>query len=148
MARGFTLVETIVVLAIIGVLATVSTPSLLSYWQSAAVEAGARELAGVINLARQLAISRRTLVCVDVASTHVQLRLGGCSGRQWTGPATDRNGVIRLADDQTVWVSANAQVVFTPLGAATPSGSYTVTHARTRESRAVVVAASGRITIQ
>src|SRR6185503_13293765 len=66
---GFTLIELAVVVAIIGIAIAVSTPTLLSYWDTAALHAAARELAGVINLGRQLAISTRTSVCLDLADT-------------------------------------------------------------------------------
>lgn len=148
MGRGFSLVEVMVVLAIIGAVAVVAAPSLLSYWHTASLQAGARELASAILLGRQLAISRKTPVCVDVAGTNVRLRIGGCSGSFWTGPVTDASGLIRISDPATLEVSSNARVTFTPLGAATPSATYTVTHARTQASRAVVVAGSGRISVE
>jgi prepilin-type N-terminal cleavage/methylation domain-containing protein len=147
-ARGFTLVEIMVVLTITAALAVVATPSLLSYWDGASLGAAARELATVMNLGRQLAISRKTTVCMDVTGTNVRLRLGGCNGTVWTGSVTDGAGTVRLSDPSTLAISSNARVTFTALGAATPSATYTVTHARTRASRAVVVAASGRISIE
>jgi prepilin-type N-terminal cleavage/methylation domain-containing protein len=55
--RGFSAVELIVVLAVIGTVAVAAFPSFLNYWHLAAVQAGARELASVMNLGRQLAIS-------------------------------------------------------------------------------------------
>ena len=148
MRRGFSLVEVMVVVAITAALGVAAAPSLLSYWHTAALQAGAKELSTVINLARQLAISRKTTVCVDVAGTNVRLRVGGCTGQLWIGPVTDAAGVLRIADPATLDISANARVVFTPLGAASPSATYTVTHARTQASRAVVVAASGRISVE
>lgn len=146
--RGFSLVELTVGLAIVGILAVLTVPSALGYWHIATVQAGARELATAMNLGRQLAISTKTPVCVDVSRTSVGLRVGGCHGPFWTGPATDATGAIRLSDSATLEVSSNARVVFTAIGAATPSATYTVKHTRTRTSRAVVVAASGRISVE
>src|SRR5258705_6140051 len=80
-ARGFTLAELMVVLAITGILATFVAPTLLSYARTAALQAAARELATSINLARQIAISRNTTVCVEVAApAHLRLKTGGCGG--------------------------------------------------------------------
>jgi type II secretion system protein H len=148
MERGFSLFELTVVLAVIGVLSSLAAPSLVSYWHAASLQAGARELASAINLGRQLAISRKTPVCVDVAATGIRLRVGGCSGNSWTGALTDASGLIRISDPATLEVSSNARVTFTPLGAAAPSATYTVTHVRTQASRAVVVAGSGRISVE
>jgi Tfp pilus assembly protein FimT len=143
-----TLAELVVMVAVIGVVAIVSIPALLDYFRTAALKAGTRELASVVNLARQLAVARKTSVCVDVTGADVRLRLGGCQGPLWTGPMTDGTGVVRLSDSAILEVASNARVVFTALGAATPSGTYTVTDSRTRASRAVVIAASGRVSVQ
>ena len=94
-ARGFALAELIVVLAIAGVLATLVAPTLWNYARTASLQAAARELATSINLGRQIAISRNTTVCVEVAAaTNVRLRTGGCGGEIWTGPGTDASGAI------------------------------------------------------
>src|SRR5713101_1941048 len=83
--RGGTLGELLLVVASIGVLAVLAAPALVSYWRTSSLQAGARELASSINLGRQLAISRSTTVCVEVAGTNVRLRTGGGDGTIWTG---------------------------------------------------------------
>jgi len=124
-------------------------PTLVRYARTAALQAAARELATSINLGRQLAISRNTTVCVEVASpTNIRLRTGGCSGAIWTGPGTDGTGAIKVADSGALRVSAAAPVVFTNLGAATPAGSYTLTHVADNGTRTVVVAATGRVSVR
>lgn len=147
-ADGFSLAELIVVLALVGGLTISVAPSILGSWHASTLTAGARELATAINLGRQLAIARRTAVCIDVIETGLRLRLGGCAGSSWTGPVTDESGVIAFSDPATLHVSSKVRVTFTPLGAASPGATYTVTHTRTRTSRAVVVAGSGRISIE
>jgi prepilin-type N-terminal cleavage/methylation domain-containing protein len=144
---GFTLAELLVVLTVLGVVGAASAPSVLRYWQTSVVQAGARELASAMNLGRQLAISRKSPVCVDVVGAGVRLRLGTCSGPLWTGSVTDAAGTIAIAD-RALQISSNGRVIFTTLGAATPSATYTVTHPETGISRAVIVAASGRISIE
>lgn len=145
---GFSLVELAVVLAVTATVAMLAVPSFLSYWESSSLQAGARELATAITLGRQLAISTKTAVCIDVSGTNLRVRIGGCGGPAWTGPITDASGVIRISDPVTLNVSSNARVVFTALGAASPSATFTLTHARTQATRSVVVAASGRISVE
>jgi len=148
-ARGFTLVELMVVLAIGGVLAALVTPALASYARTATLQAAARELATSINLGRQLAISRNTSVCVEVASpTQLRLRSGGCAGPIWTGPGTGASGAIKISDAVALRISATANVVFTGLGAATPAGTYTLTNPASNGTRTVVVAATGRVSVR
>jgi len=148
-ARGFTLAELMVVLAITGVLATLVAPTLLSYARTAALQAAARELATSINLARQIAISRNTTVCVEVAApTHLRLKTGGGGGTVWTGAGTDGAGAIKISDSSGFHVSTTANVVFTSLGAASPAGTYTVTNPTRNGTRTVVVAATGRVSVR
>lgn len=135
-------------LVITATVAVVATPTLLSYWDSWSLQAGARELASAINLGRQLAIATRTPVCVDLSGANLRFRVGGCTGDIWTGPVTDAAGVIRISDPTTLEVSSNARPVFTTLGAASPGATYTLRHARTHASRTVVVAGSGRISVE
>ncbi len=148
-ARGFALVELMVVLAIAGALATLVAPTLSSYARTAALQAAARELATSINLGRQLAISRNIAVCVEVASaTNIRLRTGGCGGAIWTGPGTDGSGAIRISDPSALRLSSTANIVFSSLGAATPAGTYTLTNPTSNATRTVVVAATGRVSVR
>ena len=82
-ALGYTLLELMLIVAIIGILAALAAPTLISYIQTAALQAGTRELATAINLGRQLAIARNTTVCVEVTGTNIHLRTGGCGGAIW-----------------------------------------------------------------
>lgn len=144
--RGFGLTELVVVLAMMGIMAAVAAPSLLNYWRTSSLSAGASELAAVLNRGRQLAITRNTNVCVSITAMTVQLRLASCGGTVWMGPGTDTAGAIRLANDLQIGGAANA--VFTNVGGASTVATYTVTDPKTGRSRNVVVLASGRVTIQ
>ena len=147
-ADAFTLVELTVVLAITATVTVAAVPTLARYWDNWSLQAGARQLASTINLGRQLAIATRSPVCVDLNATGLRFRVGGCAGDVWTGPVTDASGTILVSDPATLAVSANARLVFTTLGAASPAATYTLRHARTHASRTVVVAGSGRISVE
>jgi prepilin-type N-terminal cleavage/methylation domain-containing protein len=146
-ARGVTLAELMLVLALIGILSALATPTILSYVQVSALQASARHLATVINLGRQIAISQNTAVCVHVIDANVRLRRDGCGGPIWSGPGTDGAGVIRIADGGKLVISATADIVFSNLGAASPAGTYTITNVVDGRTLKIVVAATGRISI-
>jgi type IV fimbrial biogenesis protein FimT len=147
-SRGFTLAELMVIVGILGILAVLAAPTLFSYIQTSALQAGARELVTAINLGRQLAIARNTTVCVEVTGTNIRLRTGGCLGTIWTGPATDSTGLIKISDPVTLQISTTANAVFTNLGAASTVGIYTVRNPVDSKTRTVTVEASGRVSLQ
>jgi prepilin-type N-terminal cleavage/methylation domain-containing protein len=146
-SRGFTLTELIIVVAIIGVLAAVTTPMYLAYLRTATVEGAAREVATLLNQGRSLAISRNQPVCVQINGARVRYALNGCaSATFYLGPGTDGNGYIRLTDG--VDLTANASPVFTALGAASTAATFTVTHSQyPGVTMPVTVSASGRVRV-
>ena len=144
--RGFTLVELIVLAAVVGIIMTVSAPAFLSYWRAAALQGGAQELATILNRARQLAIAQNTSVCVNQSTNKAQFQIGGCGGTVWLGPGTDGAGWFKLQNGVNV-SSTTANVVFNYLGAATTAGVYTVKNPIDNSTMSVTVALSGRVTI-
>jgi type II secretion system protein H len=143
---GFSLVELLVIVALIGIVSILATPAFISYSQAARLKGGAQELATIINQARQVAITRNTTSCVVQAGTRVRIRVGGCAGTAWTGAGTDSSGWFTLTEDVRV-SAATANVVFTHLGTASTAGTYTVLNPSTNRTMSVIVALSGRITI-
>lgn len=144
--RGFTLVELAIVIAVIGLLAVLGLPSLVSYLQAATAKAGAEEMVTALNQGRQLAISLNQSVCVEVSSNQFRYRQASCTGTIWTGAGTDASGWKTLQN--SVSVSTNQNPVFTWLGAASPGATFTVTTPTGSRTANVVVSASGRIQIQ
>ena len=143
---GFSLAELLVLVAVVGVITTVSMPSFITYWRSATVKAGAQELRTVLNQGRQLALSQNTTVCVNRNGNKVQFLTGGCAGTVWTGSGTDGNGWFALGNRVAV-SAATANVVFNDLGAATTAGTFTVKNPVDQSTMTVTVALSGRITV-
>ena len=144
---GVSLTELSVMVMIIGIVAVLAAPALISYSQAARLKAGAQELAAVVNQARQVAISRNTTTCIVQSADKVRFRVGTCgAGTVWTGPGTDASGWFALTDDVRV-SAATANVVFTHLGTASTAGTYTVLNPSTNRTMRVIVALSGRITI-
>jgi len=76
-SKGFTLIETMVIVAIIGLLAGLTIPSFSNYLQRQKVIGARSELMADIQYARSLAIARRTTFRIDFESDRYQLVLPG-----------------------------------------------------------------------
>jgi prepilin-type N-terminal cleavage/methylation domain-containing protein len=142
---GFSVTELIVVVGVLGIIMAASTPFFLSYLRTSALRAGAEEMVTVLNRARQIAIRDNTSMCVTNDGTRVQYHIATCAGTIWTGPDTDVAGFIPLVNNITVASAQN--VVFTYLGTAAVSGTYTVTNPKDGRTLSVNVASSGRVSI-
>lgn len=142
---GFSLAELSVILAVIGVLFSLSLPAFLNYYQTAQIRGAAADVASYVNQGRQLAIQMNCSVAVQVAATGISYtRQANCqTPGVWTGPGTDAAGNIPAPDGITLATSATP--IFTNLGAAAPAATLTVTHGSS--SLSVLVSASGRVTV-
>jgi prepilin-type N-terminal cleavage/methylation domain-containing protein len=143
---GFSAAELLVTVALLGILTAIAMPYFLSYWRAATLRAGAEELAGVLNNARQLAISRNRSVCVSNDGTRVRFHFDSCANTAITQPGTDGQGWFTLTNAQRV-SGSTANVTFNYLGAATTAATYTVQNPSGGSTLCVVVAASGRVRI-
>ena len=142
---GFTLLELMLVVAVIGIITAVATPMFLSYYQGAQLRVAAEQMVTFLNQGRQMAITQNGLICVHITSTAMHYHLGGCGGATWIGPGTDAGGNIAVPQGITLLTTANP--VFNYLGGTTQGATYTITHTPSSKSVNVVVALSGRVCI-
>jgi Tfp pilus assembly protein FimT len=142
---GFSTTELIVVCGILGLLAAVSVPFFVTYYQSAALKAATEEVAALLNQGRQVAIKENQSVCVQTASTSIRLRVNGCAGTVWVGPGTDASGNFTIATGFTL--ASSASPIFSYLGAAAPAATFTVTNTADGRTLTVALSASGRVAI-
>jgi prepilin-type N-terminal cleavage/methylation domain-containing protein len=95
-SKGFTLIETMIIVAIIGLLAGLTIPSFSSYLQKQKVIGARTELLADLQYARSLAIARRTTFRVDFTADQYQIILPGPDDVVRTKTAPD--GVTFNAD--------------------------------------------------
>ncbi|PYM27613.1 MAG: hypothetical protein DMD78_01710 [Candidatus Rokuibacteriota bacterium] len=151
-ARGYTMAELIVVVAIVAVTMGVAIPPLWTYYRSAVLRGAAEQTVTMLNGARQLAIRLNTTVCVTIDSTGMQYHVGTCGAAAWTGAETDSAGYIRLNTGLTL--SGTNNLCFSYLGAGTSlagpctaNGTLTITRSQGGTIN-VVMATTGRVKIQ
>lgn len=90
-ARGFSLVELMVTIAVLTILISVGVPMYGQFTQGSAVSTGTSELVGSLNLARSEAVARRASVRIE--------QLGGTAG-DWS----DGWQIVLDADDSLIRV--------------------------------------------
>src|SRR3989454_8119838 len=143
--HGNTLPELLVVVVLIGAMASIAVPLLLSYLPSATANYAARELQSGLNRAKLMAVTTRQAVCVQpTASGYRFFQNTTCTGTPWSGAGTDANGVFSLANNITVALAAGSNPIFNQFGVAVQTGTLRVT-GQTGSSMTVSVQASGRV---
>jgi Tfp pilus assembly protein FimT len=142
---GYSVTELVVVCAVIGLMAVMTIPFFVTYYQAAAARAGSQQVVVLLNQARGLAIKENDNICVQLPSaTQMRMRLTGCGGAIWVGPGTDAAGLMALPQGFTL--AAPGDVVFNYLGAALPATTFTLTNSTTGATTTISVALTGRVT--
>jgi MSHA pilin protein MshC len=121
-SRGFTLVELITVMILIGILAVVALPNLSSVQGFGATSFHDR-VAASLRFAQKSAVARRRMVCATVAADGLSLTLTAAASFGAGACANAMNG----PDGASPAASAPASVTLTPAGTLyfQPSGSVT-----------------------
>ncbi|MGB4780501.1 GspH/FimT family pseudopilin [Candidatus Methylomirabilis sp.] len=144
--RGFTLVELMVAMAVIGIISVAAIPQFLTFLRAMETRGASQDLATVLQQARELAIARNTNYRVEIEPDNNRLRFVRTSDNVvWTGPGTDAQGYRRLVN-QARLTNPTANPTFNPLGAA-GGGTITVQNAQGTSALDVVVSSAGRVRI-
>jgi len=152
-SAGFTVVELVVLVAIIAILSAIGFPLYLSYSRAQETDGAARVIVVAMNQARQIAVTRGISYSVET-QTNPNNRMRFCSGlvvpcpggQVYTGAETDTNGWRTLENGSTI--TAGPTITFSSLGAATVSGILRVQNSSATGSLDICVSPSGRIKVQ
>lgn len=135
--RGFTLVEMVIVLAIVGILATVCLPAFGALRDSTAVHGAATELMAELAVARNTAILRGVRVAVRIDALRGVVTVH-----------TDDDTILTRslrADHGVTLRTTRDSIAYTPTGLGYGAGNTTVLIRRRRASDTVVVSRLGRV---
>ncbi len=142
--RGFTLMELMAAIAVIGIISIVATPLFMTFLRAMETRGASQEVAALLHQARELAIARNENYQVEIDVPGNRLRfVRTLDSTAWIGPGTDGQGFRRLQNLSRL-TCATANPTFNPLGSA-GGGTITVQNASGTSSLNVVVSQSGRI---
>ena len=145
---GFTLLELMMVVAIMGILSAIATPNLMYYMAERRLNGAARMVMSDLMAARQKAVTQNNKFKVFFnATNHHEYTIlddDNGNGAADTGEATEVRDIRR--DYYDVTFTASADPIFYPRGTASGT-TVTVTSSRTGVSKVVTVALNGRVKI-
>ncbi len=146
-ARGFTLIELIVVIALIAILTAIAVPGYQTFMVRSRLKGAARQVMSDLMNARMMAVSLNQKVKVHIEAD-------GHTYEIWSD--ADGNGTVATnegvniskdvhQDYHDVALSTTNDPIFNPRGAASQLGTVTVTNSA--GSRDITVAISGRVAV-
>jgi prepilin-type N-terminal cleavage/methylation domain-containing protein len=139
MRRGFTLLELVVVLAIVAVLTTFAVSRLIPLVDWIAADGAARDVTSALAVTRTAAVLRGTRARLRIAPDSLRVDREGPAGwepyARWAGPASV--GV-------TLTVS-NPEVVFSPLGIAWGLSNTRIVLSRGSQIETITTSRLGRV---
>jgi prepilin-type N-terminal cleavage/methylation domain-containing protein len=139
MRRGFTLLELVVVLAIVAVLTTFAVSRLIPLVDWIAADGAARDVTSALAVTRTAAVLRGTRARLRIAADSLRVDREGPAGwepyARWAGPASA--GV-------TLTVS-NPEVVFSPLGIAWGLSNTRIVLSRGSQIETITTSRLGRV---
>jgi prepilin-type N-terminal cleavage/methylation domain-containing protein len=144
---GFTLIEVIVVMAIMAALMAISIPSFMGWRQNLKYRETAREVASILREAKSRAITnnREQQVQFDAINQKYGLRPGDRAySTNWSDVPDVSNWAIL---DSQVKISGDTSLQFTPNGAASASGTIKIKDQDLATKFCVSVIPTGRISV-
>ncbi len=141
MPRGVTLLELLVVLAVVAVLAAIGLPRAAALLDTVATERAARRVVAAHRVARFTAIARSSVMLVTVTADSLAVRAvrGPDTTTVWRTPGPAADGVSLSGPERPL--------AFAPTGLPLGLGNATFRLARGRSSRDVVISRLGRTRI-
>ena len=139
MKSGFTLIETVLTLAVISLLLAIALPHLTALKQGFQLEHAAGEIVAAHRRARFAAVLHNRPAILSVAERSLRITFVGAGQPHWTGPGPSEQGVTFL--------SAPRDLTFSPLGITTGLSNASFSLRLGSASRTVVVSRLGRVRI-
>ncbi|MDO9228600.1 MAG: GspH/FimT family pseudopilin [Syntrophales bacterium] len=145
---GFTLLEMMIVVAVMGIMSAIATPNLMNYMAERRLNGAARMVMSDLMAARQKAVSINQEVKVSFVSNHAY-EIWNDADKNGTVADNEGDDLVKdiHPDYYDVTLSASVNPIFTPRGTSTNGTTVTLSSAKTGVSKYVKAAWTGRVKI-
>ncbi len=145
--RGFTLIELMVVIALIAILTAIAIPSYQTFMVRSRLKGAARQVMSDLMNARMMAVSLNQNVKVHIEGDGHTYQIWSDANNDGTVASNEGVNISKdlHQDYHDVALSKTNDPIFNPRGAASQFGTVTVTNSA--GSRNITVAMSGRVAV-
>ena len=146
--KGFSLIELLIVVAIMGIMAGIATPYYRTFMAQRRLNGAARQVMSDLMSARQRAVSQNNEFKVFFNINNYQYTILDDDDNDGTADSGEATEVRNIqAEYYDVTFSANGNPIFSPRGTANSLRTVTLTSSGTGTSKYVKVAITGRVKI-
>jgi len=149
-AKAFSLVELLIVIAIISIIGTISTSSFAKYRGNTCLREATRKITGDIHLCKHKAVAEnvRYRILISVSSNNYAVQKE-TSPSHWTSVSPiknigDNDESVKIIGDPTHW---NDTIFFHPRGT-TNGGTLILQHEKFRSKASIVTSLIGRVRVE
>jgi type II secretion system protein H len=145
-SRGFSILELLVVLAVIAVVSAIVTPNIISWHSRAKLRGAAGNLKGDLEMSKARAVRERSPVTVTFLATRYQVAFTDKDGNLTTLRDRKLPGGVRVDLDNTSFGSMGEKTEFN--GRGLPQAGSALLINKKGEQKKIVVSPLGRIRIE
>ena len=149
--NGFSLVEVLIVIAILGIVLAIAGPNLFQYRHNVNLREAVRDISAEMNLCRQRAIAENIQYRISfnfVGSEYTISRLPLGSGT-WQNVSKGKlgGGNAAISFSSTTFSGSPPTLTFLPRGTTTAGGALVIAHSKSPRKATITVNITGRVRV-